>query len=256
MSVWWLRMKNKQVVGMCLCTHNDEATIERAINSLLNNTRKPNVIVVGDNNSNDHTYKILCELLDADMVEKDGNIGWPSQFEGHLNGVKIIVFKSQTECSAKILNHCFKILPLDTTAVGFLYCRDWYEPKKIAKSLSIFEQHKCVACVVTDHNQYITETNYARRFNKSFSYDRLLRGCIYDRNFLVRVESMQILRRGFDESLPDKEEYELLLRISEVGLIYHIPEALHNCSHKTVLPLSKYEDHIRKMTIQRRLQNA
>lgn len=249
-------MADKQVVGMCMCAHNDETTIKRTIESLLNNTRKPDTIVIGDNNSNDHTYEILCKLLGAEMVEKDGNTGWPSKFEGQLNGVKIIIFRSQTEYTAKILNHCFKMLPMNITVIGFLCCSDWYEPDKIAKSISIFGQCKHVACVVTDHNQYINGTEYARRFNKSFSYDRLLKGCVYDRNFLVRVESMQILRRGFDESLPVREEYELLLRISEVGLIYHIPEALHNCSRKTESSLLQHENHIREMTIKRRLQNA
>ena len=247
---------DKQVVGICMCSRNDEATIERAINSLLNNTRKPDIVVIGDNNSNDHTYKILCELLGAEMVEENGNTGWPARFEGQLNGVRIIIFRSQTQHSAKILNHCFKMLPMDTTFIGFLCDNDWYEPDKIAKSLFIFEQYKFVACVVTDHNQYINRTEHARRFNKSFSYDRLLKKWMYDKNFLIRVESMQILKCGFDESLPDKEEYELLLRLSEVGLIYHIPEALHNCSHKTKLSSPQHENRIREMTIKRRLQNV
>ncbi|KKK90213.1 hypothetical protein LCGC14_2725350, partial [marine sediment metagenome] len=187
---------DKQVVGICMCSRNDEATIERAINSLLNNTRKPDIVVIGDNNSNDHTYKILCELLGAEMIEENGNTGWPAKFEGQLNDVKIIIFRSQAQHSAKILNHCFKMLPMNTTFIGFLCDNDWYEPNKIARSLSIFEQYKFVACVVTDHNQCVGGTKYVRRFNKSFSYDRLLRECIYDKNFLIRVESMQILKRG------------------------------------------------------------
>lgn len=249
-------MADKHIVGICMCARNDETTIERAMESLLNNTRKPDIIVIGDNNSNDHTYKILCELLGAEMIEKDGKTSWPAKFEGQINGVKIIIFRSQVEHTAKILNYCFKMLSMNTTVIGFLCCSDWYEPNKIAKSLSIFEQHTSVACIVSDYNQYITGTEHVRRFNKSFSYDRLLKGCVYDKNFLVRVESMKILRRGFDESLSAGEEYELLLRISEIGLIYHIPQALHNRSHKIKPLLSQHEDHIRKMTIRRRLQNA
>ena len=249
-------MADKQVVGVCMCARNDETTIERAIESLLNNMRKPDIIVIGDNNSNDHTYKILCELLGAEMIKKDGNTGWPARFKGQLDNIKVIIFRSQTAHTSKILNNCFKMLPMNTTIIGFLCCSDWYEPDKIAQSLSIFGQHKSVACVVSDYNQYIAETECVRRFNKSFSYDRLLKRCMYDKNFLVRVESMQILRRGFDELLSAKEEYELLLRLSEVGLIYHIPEALHNCSRKMESEFSQHEDHIRKMTIKRRLQNA
>lgn len=249
-------MVDKQVVGVCMCTRNNATTIERAIESLSNNTRKPDVIVIGDNDSNDHTYKILCGLLGAEMVEKDENRGWPAKFEGQLGGIKVIIFRSQTAHTAKILNNCFKMLPMNTTIIGFLCCSDWYEPDKIAQSLSVFGQHKSVACVVSDYNQYITGTKCVRKFNKSFSYDRLLRKCMYDKNFLVRVASMQILRRGFDESLSAREEYELLLRISEVGLIYHIPKTLHNCSRKKEFSFSQHEDHIRKMVIKRRLQNV
>lgn len=249
-------MNEHDMVAMCLCTHNNEKTIERAIDSLLNNTRRPDIIVIGDNNSDDKTYAILCKLLDAEMVEKNGTMGWPSKFESQLNGVKVIIFRSQTEHSAKILNHCFRMLPNDTNIIGFLCCDDWYEPDKIVQSLSIFGQNKSIACVVSDYNQYITSDMCVRRFNKSFSYDRLLKVCMYDKNFLVRVESMRILRRGFDESLPAREEYELLLRISDVGLIYHIPQALHNCSHKIEPLLLQHENHIREMTIKRRLQNA
>ena len=50
-------------VSIALCTYNGEKYIEEQVNSLINQTRKPDEIVVSDDNSKDRTIEIIEELL-------------------------------------------------------------------------------------------------------------------------------------------------------------------------------------------------
>ena len=57
---------------------------------------------------------------------------------------------------------------------------------------------------------------------------KLLSSSVYDRNFLIRPQVFNKLKRGFSEQMSTRDDYEFLLRLSEIGLIYHVPAPLHN----------------------------
>jgi len=248
---------DNQKVGIVMCTRNNAATIERALKSLYNSNRKPDNIVVGDNDSGDKTYQVLCDLLGAEILKINDQAGLPPKFEKEINDVHIKIFRNKFVNRSRVLNHCFSMLPLDTTVVGVLNPSDWYEPNKIEKSIDIFNRYDSTACVISDYNQqcYPGE-KLIRIFNQSFSHQALMRKCLYDCNFLIRVNAMRILKHGFDNNLTDQEHYDLLLKLSRVGLIYHIPEPLHNCSLKNNKDTEKIDQLIRQKIIQQRAQNA
>jgi len=248
---------DNQIVSIVMCTRNNASTIERALKSLCNSNRKPNKIVVGDNNSGDKTYKILCDLLGAELVKINDQAGLPPKFDGQINGVSVTIFKSKQFNRSRILNYCFSLLPLDTTIIGLLDPTDWYEPSKIEKSVQIFNRYDSVCCVVNDYNeQCYPGDKLLRRFNKSFSHYKLTNECLYDCNFLIRVNAMRILKSGFDNNLTDQEHYDLILRLSYVGLIYHIPEALHNCSLKQKKDTAVIDRLIKQKIIQQKAKSV
>jgi len=222
---------DQHIVGIILCTHNNTKNIERAVNSLLTSSRKPNRIIVGDNDSKDHTYDALCRMIGAEQITIGEECGFPSTFRADIDGVDILIFKNKHTNRSRVLNYCFSKLDLTTTVIGFLNPNDWYGPDKIYRSLQILDQHSEVACVVSDYNEK-HHNKLIRRFSQSFMADKLIEKSIYDRNFIVRVNGLKILGSGFDNELVDMEYYDFLLRLSEIGLIYHLPEALHNRTTK------------------------
>jgi len=133
----------------------------------------------------------------------------------------------------------------------------WYAQDKIAQAIRAFGQFQAAACVVSDCNNHHADKRVERVFRQSFDAQRLLMGHQYDRNFLVRASSFPKLKSGFNEELLAREDYELLLRLSEIGLIYHIPAPLHSnmvvqLDEASSKLIAQYEDRATKIAMQRR----
>lgn len=64
---------NKKLVSVIIPTHNRVVSLKRAIESVLNQTRKPDEVIIVDD-LNDATTKELCEQFSADNVIYISNI--------------------------------------------------------------------------------------------------------------------------------------------------------------------------------------
>lgn len=258
MIVWRANMKDNEIVSIIITTHNNIKTIKRAIDSVIKGPRLPDHIVIGDNDSSDGTYELLCEMLGAKEIEVEDKRGLPPKFDGKLNDIPITIFRNRLNTNAYVLNICLAIAPKITTIFGFLNPDDWYNPDKIIRSLHEFQKNGAIACVVSDCDIYHNDGRIVRDFKYSFSNSRLMSSYLFDQNFFVRSIVFPRIGGGFDPNLKVREDYDLLIRASEIGLIYHIPEALHNS-----LPLinnsdeiSKHEHLIRETALKRRNNNA
>jgi len=221
-------MQDNEKISIIIVTHNNSATIEKALRSVCTGIRPANQVVVADNDSGDGTYDLLCRLLKADPVELDGKTGLPPKFTGTIDNIPITIFRKQKSTVAHSLNIGLQMSNRDTTIFGFCDPTSWYAPDKIAQAVCIFQQHSVVACVVSDCDHYFSDGRVERQFKPSFDIRKLFISFPYDKNFIVRAQVFNKLRAGFTEQLQLREEYDLLLRITEIGLIYHIPAPLHN----------------------------
>ncbi len=246
---------NEKVTIICV-THNNSSTIERALQSLTVNLRKPNHIVIGDNDSKDGTYELLCKILGAQEVEVDGKHGLPPKFDGTFNEIPITIFRKKLSTTGHSLNTCLFLSPKDTTIFGFIDPACWYNVDKIIRSINTFYSFgNAIICVVSDCDYHHADGRIVRIFRQSFTESRLLAEYLYDKNFFIRSIAFNRLGSGFNEQLNAREDYDFLLRISEFGLIYHLPEPLHNCivnNNEDPSILNQCEYTIRKSTIQRR----
>jgi len=221
-------MQDDKIVTVITATQNNADTIERAILSVISGNRPANKVIIGDNDSTDGTYDKLCELLGAESVTIDGQTGLPPKFDGTLHGVPVTIFRQRKNTIANTMNVAMRMNNRPTNIFGFLDPTSWYEENKIQRSLDIFNKHSYVACVVNDYIQHGRNGLKTRLFLSSFDAQRLLSEFTYDLNFMIRIEALIKLRSAFNDNIQKSEAYDLLLRISNVGLIYHIPEPLHN----------------------------
>jgi len=246
-------MQDKEKVAVIIVTHNNADTIVRALESASKNLRPPDIIVIGDNDSTDKTYSSLCKLLGAEMIEQDGRHGWPPKFDGKFNNVPVTIFRKQKSNMAHSLNACLSLTPKDVSAIGFLSAQDWYAPDKIVRSIRILQMHPAIAVAVSDCDIHHADGRVVRSFKRAFHQHVLLESYPYDRNFFIRTTVFSKLKGGFNQQLDDREDYDLLLRASEIGLIYHTPEPLHHCVEVKIKESETIcEQQIREVTIQRR----
>jgi len=257
-----VQVQDKENVSIIIATHNNVSTIERAVRSAICGDRPANRIVIGDNDSTDGTYERLCKILEAKEVTVDGQTGLPPEFDGELDGTPVTIFRKRKSTTGHTLNIAMQARWQGVTIFGFMEPTSWYAQDKIAQAIRAFDQFQAAACVVSDCDDHHTDRGCSKKriervFRQSFDAQRLLMGHQYDRNFLVRASSFPKLKSGFNEELLAMEDYELLLRLSEIGLIYHIPAPLHS---NTVTQLdeassnliAQCEDKAKQIAMQRR----
>lgn len=254
-------MNDKENVTIIIVTHNNVKTIKRALESITKGIRPVNQVIVGDNDSNDGTYDLLCSLLGAKPVTIDDKTGLPPQFDGELNGIPIKIFRKKLSTIGHSTNVAMQMGFQGVTIFGFLDPTSWYSPDKIAQAIRVFQTVPSVACVVSDCDNHHPDGRVERVFRNSFDMQRLLAGFSYDRNFLVRPQVFPKLKSGFNEQMATRDDYDLLLRISEIGLIYHIPAPLHHniiekTDEVTQQSILQCEAITKQLAIQRRKPNG
>lgn len=250
-------MQDKENVAIVIVTHNNAKTIERALNSVTKGIRPANQVIVADNDSTDGTYDVLCNLLDAKPITVDEKTGLPPQFDGKLNDVPVKIFRKKSSTIGHSANIALQMDWKGKTIFGFMDPTSWYAPDKITQAIGVFNDNPSVACVVSDYDFHYPDGRVERVFLSSFDMQRLLADFPYDRNFLVRSQAFPKLKSGFNEQMPIRDDYEFLLRLSEMGLIYHIPAPLHNNVPNIIditaqLTVAESEKMARQLTIQRR----
>lgn len=221
-------MQDKENVSIIIATHNNAKTIKRALESVTKGNRPANQIIVGDNDSTDGTYEVMCGLLNAKPVVIDEKTGLPPQFDGELNGTPVRIFRKRLSNIGNTINIAIQSKWKNVTIFGFMEPTSWYAPDKIAQAIRIFNTHRSVACIVSDCDNHHADGRVERIFRQSFDIQRLMVSFPYDRNFLVRPHIFPKLKSGFNNQMPIRDDYDFLLRVSDVGLIYHIPAPLHN----------------------------
>ena len=220
--------KDKDRIAIVIATHNNATTIKRAIESATGGSRPADRIIVGDNDSTDGTYDILCNLLGAKKISVDEKTGWPPEFDGDINSVPVHIFRKRLSTIGHTLNIAMQMKWQDVTIFGFMEPTSWYTPDKIQQAVQVFGNNQAIACVISDCYNHHGSGVVERVYRSSFDTHRLLAKFTYDRNFFVRPQIFQKLQSGFNEQMPIRDDYDLILRISEIGLVYHIPLPLHN----------------------------
>ncbi len=127
----------KLKVSVALCTYNGERFLQEQLDSIANQTRLPDEVVVGDDASTDKTLEILERWRDSvpfrvKIIARTKNLGFQQNFE-----------MTAQECHGDILFFC------DQDDIWF--------PEKIEKVMTIFEGSPEVDLVA--HNTVVVDKN-------------------------------------------------------------------------------------------------
>ncbi len=202
---------------------NANRFLRRAIESAVDQTRQPEMIVVADDGSTDGTFEMATALGNG-----MSDVG-PGLLMGTIQNVRYAVIRKPHVNLPNTRNVGMRFAMDLTSVFGFLDADDWYAPQKIQRSLEAFALAPQIACVVSDYDDVLPDGKTIRRYKSPFDANRLMMSCLHNINCFVRRDALAVAGL-FDESLTYCEDYDLFLRLSEIGLIYHIPEVLHHRS--------------------------
>jgi glycosyltransferase involved in cell wall biosynthesis len=221
------------MVTVIVVTQDNVNDVDDILECLTTGTMKPTNVVIVDNDSKDGTYEKFCEKFNIEKIEVDGRIGFPPRVDAIFNEVSIIFVRTERGHIGDRINIAIShIIPKNTEFLGFMSPKSRYHKDKIKKCIELLQTNTNVAAVVSDYIENIPGMIERRRYLKSFHIINLIGQQEYDDNFFIRTTVLPKLPSGFHNI--DMYNHAFLVELSEIGILYHLPEALHTRTSKLV----------------------
>lgn len=200
-------IKRVPLVSIYIPAYNCESSIVKCIDSALNQTITDLEVCICDDGSTDNTLDVLKE-----NYGKNPRVRFVSQKNGGIG---------KASNSAVKLCKGFYIGQLDSD--------DYLEPDAVELCLKEFLADRKLACVyTTNRNVNPDGTLIANGYNwPEYSREKLTTAMIlhHFRMFTVRAWN---LTEGFDEEITNAVDYDMYLKLSEVGPFKHINKIAYN----------------------------
>lgn len=199
-------------VSVIIPTYNRSRFIEKAINSVLQQTYKDFEIIIVDDGSTDNT---------RDVIDACGN--------------QIRYFYQTNNGAASARNK--GINESKGGYIAFLDSDDYFCKENLFKKISFLEDNLHIGWVYSDWQYVDAKDNHIDKGSHQFSYSQkklsgeIFEELLYKRNFIAT--DTVVVRRSvledigfFDPMIPSQEEYDLWLRISLKYTVHYINEPL------------------------------
>lgn len=216
-------------VTAVLPCHNHAKWVVDAIDSITNQTKKPDKIFIINNGSTDDSdYSINTVIYD--IFTEQHQPEYELTIRKCITSFNIPVIWATTpkplgpSLARNIgIKYCWK----ESDVFAFLDTDDIYHPTKIEKSMKLIEkEYNHIGEVYSDYQTINQETGLTiREYKEPFSRGRLLQECIVNCDSLITKKAFETVGL-FDENMRCVEDWDLHIRISEYFQILHIPEAL------------------------------
>lgn len=218
-------MQTNLITGTISANYNNGRYFKDCLKGILSQTVKPTYMVVIDDHSTDNSIDLILEGVRNYTNDIQTNNGVTS---AKIQGIEFVLFKRGKNGGPAAARNVGLDYLVDRAHVVFVAdIDDIYYPLKIQRSLEAFGVSPHIGLVYSDYDTLNIKTNEIKReFKEPFSYKRLVEECIVSNNSAIATSVIKMIGK-YDEALFGPEDYDMWLRIAEVALVYHIPEALY-----------------------------
>lgn len=198
-------MHASPLISVIIPTYNRPGLLQRAVQSVLNQTYQNFEIIVVDDNSDDDLSEITRQDSRIQFLRNEEN-----------RGANYSRNKGAHAAKGEFLN--------------FLDDDDEFYPEKLKKQLNVFQKNQdallaVVACDIIDDRNKLGKTLKNRK--SGYVYKDLLKSyCVYlTTSLLIRAKYFYDIQ-GFDETLVANQEYDLCIRLAKKYTFDFLPEVL------------------------------
>ena len=195
----------KKSVTVVIPAYNAEATLEKAVQSVLDQTVQLESIIIVNDGSKDNTQKIAEDLKSKAALSGDAPV------------INVISIENSGASHARNVG----IKAANTEYIAFLDSDDSWQQEKIEKQLQVFEAYKDAALVSTSST---VKCKFTGKTKLIAYWHLLIRNHVITSSAMSKASILQSLL--FDETLKRAEDYNLWLKIGKQGSLYFIDEKL------------------------------
>lgn len=209
-----------KTVSVVIPVHNRPDLILVAINSCLEQTYKVSEIIIVDDGSTDNTADVVADKA------KD------------FSQIKLIR-REKSGGAAVARNDGIKFATSDY--VAFLDSDDTWRPEKIEKQINVLESNsEAVAAGCGVKYNYVSRSpRIAIPKERVTSYDLALSNVIGSTSVGIARRSALISIGGFDEKLPNCEDWDLWFRLSKISPVLVVQDVLMDYTFIAEVKLSR-----------------
>lgn len=213
-------------IGTITANYNNGKYLKECLQSILNQTLKPNIICIVDDGSKQEDINIIKNIFEELKFKFIGqNDRW---LHFVINGISVAFYDAGVNKGpARARNIALEYLKDRVDVVFVADADDVYYPDKIKKSIDIMKKYEYVGLVYSDYDIYNESTQELQReYKESFNLQKLFQECIVSNNSCFLTKAIDKVGY-YDESLFGPEDYDMWLRLADYYAVYYIPEALY-----------------------------
>ena len=198
-----MTVENPPLVSIIIPTHNRKERLERALNSVLDQTWRPIEIVVVDDASDDDTPEYLSSLQD----EYDS----------------ICILRNETSRGAAVSRN-IAISHANGEYIAGLDDDDYWRPTRVERLMEEFEEGFSAVCsydrMVMDEREAVWKKPTMITLDDLLYYNRVGNQVLTRKEYIEKVG-------GYDEELPSAQDYDLWIRlVLEFGPVRTVTQPL------------------------------
>jgi len=204
-------LENSYKVSVIMPTYNRKKVLERAIDSVINQTFTNYQLIICDDGSIDGTDQLI-----------------KLKYWSHLQSKKIIYVKQDNGGVSKARNNALKHAQCDL--IAYLDSDNLWDPKYLEQMVSVFHQNNCNTAycameVFDNHEDPQYEKNHFIR-NEGYNREKLLKANFIDLNVFMHRKSLYDKMGGFNESMKSMVDWDLILRYTRYNEPFFLNEVL------------------------------
>ena len=185
-----MKNDNRQLVSVIIPTHNRKGLLERAVNSVLEQTWSPVELVIVDDASDDETPAYL------DQLQKDHD------------RIQVI---SNTESKGAAVSRNIAVQHASGEFITGLDDDDYWRPTRVERLMEEFEEGFSAVC--SYDRMVMNDREAVWRKPTMITHDDLLYYNQVGNQVLTKKEFLDEIG-GYDEDLPSAQDYDLWIRLS------------------------------------------
>ena len=185
-----MKNDNRQLVSVIIPTHNRKGLLERAVNSVLEQTWSPVELVIVDDASDDETPVYL------DQLQKDHD------------RIQVI---SNTEAKGAAVSRNIAVQHASGEFITGLDDDDYWRPTRVERLMEEFEEGFSAVC--SYDRMVMNDREAVWRKPTMITHDDLLYYNQVGNQVLTKKEFLDEIG-GYDEDLPSAQDYDLWIRLA------------------------------------------